>query len=184
MVMERETIAEVETQITYDMFKEFYRFSLFKGRYYKITPWYFLIIVSIGALMALYSGLTYGFERGDTLTLVFLTTLSVVMAILFFYMPKKGYDTAKVHFSAPNIYRFTEDALYAESMSELSKGTSEIRYEAIHRIYEFKKVIYIFISNAQAFPIDKSNFDPEGLKRVREILKGKLGKKYKSYVKR
>jgi hypothetical protein len=177
MVMEEELIAEVETQLTYDLFRDFYGFSLFKGKFHRIAPWVFYGVVFLGTFIDILAIRNYGFTSILVYMLLFLAVLGVFVTRLIFFVPRKRYQGIKDFVTEPNKYRFTDNTLYVES----SSGTSVLRYGALHKVYELDEVLYIFISSAQVFIVEKKGFSQESLQSLREALRYKLGEKYRNY---
>ena len=159
------------------------RFSMFKGKLYKLGP---ILIYIIGVMMislALYSGFSYGFETMD-IVCIFLFAIMLIVIIYFMYIALKiYYKSAKLNLGAINKFNFAEEYLIAESVSELANGCSKIRYNALYKVYEIDDLIFILISKSQAFIIPKKDCTSQDIIDLRRILQGKV-KKYKNYSKK
>ena len=79
-------------------------------------------------------------------------------------------------------YKFGCDQVEIETVGESSSGFSRMKYGDIFRVYEIDDYIYIFISNNQAFIIDKNKIPVERLPILRSILTNQV-KKYYYYAK-
>lgn len=106
-----------------------------------------------------------------------------MMTFSLTYVPRKYYKTAKKLLEILSQYKFTEECLYVETHTEALSGNSQIKYEALHKIYELQDMIYIFISNNQAYILEKKNFNAESFQKLRRILQDKIGKMYFRYSK-
>lgn len=179
----RDEVVEVLTQNTYDIYKKYHRFVMFKGKLYKEGPILFFAIDGIGMFLSLLLGLFFGFDSLSIMLLTITVFLAIFMMFLIYVAPRLYYKSAKKFIEAPNRYRFAKDYMEVETNSELSSGTSKIMYEAIHKVCEIDEMLLIFISNNQAFTIPKKDCSPEKVQAIRNILCGKV-KKYKNYSKR
>lgn len=179
--MSQETLAEVRSVITYDSYKKYFMFCLFKRKSYKLFLVLYGVILSIVTLVALFSIINFGFQFINTTALVIALVLGFFILYSVVFVPKKYYKTAKQFAENSTTYRFTLECLEVESKSDESSSNSSIRYDAFHRIYELDEVIYIFISNIQAFIVPKNDIPEETMKQLRGIFKSKLGKKYHNY---
>ena len=149
---------KITTQITYNIYKKSCRFSMFKGKLYKLGP---ILIYIMGVMMislALHSGFSYGLETMDIVSILFFAIILIVIIYLMYIAPKLYYKSAKLNHGAINKFNFSEKYMLAESTSELANGCSKIRYSALHRVYEIKDLIFILISKSQAFIIPKRPF--------------------------
>ena len=79
-------------------------------------------------------------------------------------------------------YKFGSDQVDIETVGESSGGFSRIKYGDIFRVYEIDDYIYIFISNNQAFIIDKNKISADRIPILRSILTNQV-KKYYNYAK-
>lgn len=174
-------ILENETIINYETYKKFYLFALFKGRYYKMGPKLFYIISAIGIFVSLITGFVFGFDSVIKIFLILFIILIAVMSLLIFYLPKKYYKSAEKIYQGINRYKFFDDYFQAEMDNGSAKGTSNIKYDALYKVYEIPEYFYIFISRSQAYMVDKSGFNIIELDSLTAIFKNVLGKKYYKY---
>ena len=179
----KENGIKIITKITYDMYKKYCKFSLFRGKFYKIEPPLIYIVSAIVLLLSLSLGLSYGFEVMDIAVILIFTIITVVLTVMLFVLPKLYYKSSKISSESTNEYKFFEEYLTIESDSELVYGSSRIGYAALYRIYEVDDFIFIYISNAQAFIVPKENCSPSDVDELRNILQGKV-KIYKDYSKK
>lgn len=181
--MEKGNAIQVEELVTYDIYLKYYLFCLFRGRLYKQGPILVYIVSTFGIVLALFTGFSFGFDIVVLVVTIILVVMLLLMTFLLTYVPKKYYKTAKKFLETPSRYKFTEEFLYVESHSEEASGSTKIKYEALHKIYELEDMIYIFINNSQAYILEKKIFNEESFQWLRNILIDKLGKKYKIYKK-
>ena len=171
---------EVITQTTYDDYRKYYMFSLFRGRLYKIGPILFFVISVLGITSSLFLGFSHGFDALTILLLALLSFLIILMIFLMFIQPKLYYKSARSLVESTTKYSFGEEYMIAETNSESTNGSSKIMYNALHKVCEIDDLFFIYISNVQAFVIPKKCCSPEATREVRSILQSKV-KKYKNY---
>lgn len=169
--MNRETIIEIETTITYETYKKFLFLNLFKGKPYIKRIIFFYVLIIWAIVMPIIS---YGFN--------FFSLILIILCIMTTYMgltlPKKSYNKIVKKLSKPIKYRFFQDYFNVESNTEDINGLVQINYGGIQKIYETDKALYIYKTNASACILEKKDFDSETLKFMRVFLQSKLGNKY------
>ncbi|MDF2613805.1 MAG: YcxB-like protein [Clostridia bacterium] len=181
--MEQGLSIEVEQTITYEIYKKYYFFCLFRGKIYKYFPILIYIISTLAIILSLFTGFSFGFVTMDFVLLGVLGVILLVMTFSLVYVPRKYYKTAKKMLETPAQYKFTEEYLYVEAHTETTSGHSQVKYEGLHKIYESQDMVYIFLSNNQAYILEKKNFNAEDFQKLRRILQDKLGKMYFKYSK-
>ena len=174
---------EITTKITYDIYRKYHMFSLFRGRLYKRGPAIFFIIVIIGGGISLFSGLSFGFDLVDILLLSVLFLMTLFMIFLLFISPKIYYKSSKTLIEAEVRYDFWEDYMVVEAESELANGSSKITYSALHKVYEIEELILLYLNNRQAYIIPKKSCTEEDINNLRIILERKV-EKYVNYFRR
>ena len=179
----KDRIIEITTQGSYDLYKKYYMFSLFRGKYYKQGPILTFIVAIAGIIVALTSGISFGFEVVDITVLIILTLMIILMLFLIFVLPKLYYKSARNFAESTNKYRFTDEYMLVESSSNLTKGSSQIEYSALHKVLEIDEMILIYISSSQAFVIPKKDCFSGDIQYLQKLLKSKV-KKYKNYCKK
>lgn len=172
---------ENETLINYEAYKEYYLFSLFKGKRYKSRPRMFYSISAVGIVISLLTGVAFEFDIPIITFLGIFIVLNILMSFLIYYLPKKYYKSAEKIYEGINRYKFFRDYFTVEKNTDEAKGNSEIKYSALYKIYEVNEYFYIFISRTQAYMVDKKGFEASEFDAVREIFKNKLGRKYYKY---
>jgi len=180
---DKDGIVEITTHGAYDIYRKYFMFSLFRGKFYKQGPTIFFIIIMVGIIVVIYSGFSLGFEVGDVIFLSILILLIIFMAFLMIGLPRLYYKSARKLIEVTTKYTFTEDYMLTQSYSELANGSSKIEYSALHKVYEIDEMILIFISNSQAFIIPKKDSIPKDILHLNKILKSKV-KKYYDYCKK
>ena len=179
--MNQEILAEIKSIMTYDTYKKYFLFSLFRRKSYKKHLVMFSVISFIGILAALFSIILSGFDIINTVLLLLLVFLDIFMAYTVIFAPKNYYNTAKKVLENTTIFRFTSEYLTVEATAEAASGNSTNRYEALHMIYEVNEAFYLYISSRQAYVVPKSHVNEEVLEQLRTIFRSKLGKKYRNY---
>lgn len=145
------------TQATYDIYREFYIFTLFRGPLYKYGPVLFYITSIVGISISLFSGLSFGFDAIIVTLLIVLLVMILLMSFLIFISPKIYYKSGRKLIELPSKYTFTDTFISVESQSEAASSLSKIAYSSIHSIYETNTTIYIFLSNTQAYILPKKD---------------------------
>jgi hypothetical protein len=179
--MNQEPLVEVRSIMTYDNYKKYFFFSLFRRKSYKRYLVLFYVISSIGILASLSFGIFFGFDTVNIILLLTLLVLTLFMSYLVIFAPKNYYKTAKKVMENLTIYKFTPEYLDVESKAEVASFNSSIRYDAFYMIYEMDEVFFLFTSNRQAYLVPKNDIPVEILEQLRTIFKFKLGKKYHNY---
>lgn len=181
--MNEEILVELKSTVTYDIYKKFFLFSLFKGKSYKRKILLFYVTLFIGVSVSLCTGIIFGFDFMIAVLLILLIVLGMLMSYLIIFAPKNYYKTAEKIVANMTVYRFTSEYLDIESKNELSSGKSVIRYDSFYKIYETDSDLYLYISNSQAYMVPKSDIPTNVMEQLRTIFESKLGKKYYNYCK-
>ena len=174
-------IAEVESCIDYKSFRNFFCFSLHKTKFYKIIPIFIYAISFLGSIRCILSLIFNGFDRSYVALASVYITLGIITITIMIYMPRKCW---KNNFKIANTkikYIFFEDKLLVENNNDSMNGTSKIKYEFLHKVYEFNDVLYIFITKSQALVVQKIAFSDDEIKECRSKLKSILNKNYYEY---
>jgi len=182
--MNEEILAEVKSIMTYDDYKAFFLFSLFRRKSYKPIIILYSIISFLVIITALCQLIFWGFDIISAIMLIIMLFLGALIFYLAVLAPKNYYKTAKSFIETPTIFRFTSEYLEVESKSETASSNSSFKYDVLYKIYEMDEVFYFFISNRQACMIPKNDIPAGTLKQLREIFQFKLGKKYRNYCKK
>lgn len=100
--------------------------------------------------------------------------------ILFWYLfgPKIRYKALAKLKNAENEYVFCDDVFRVFTKTEVYDGKAEVEYSLFVKVYETSKYIFMYQTNNQVFPIDKSTIEGGTVEDIRAKLMPYLGKKY------
>lgn len=181
--MNEEILVEVKNTVTYDIYKEYFLFSIFRGKSYMRKIYIFYVILFIGVSASLYTGILFGFDFISIVLLIILLVTGILISYLVAFAPKIYYKTAKKVIEHPTIYRFASESLDVELKAELTNGKSLITYDSFYKIYETDSYLYLYISISQAHIVPKKDIPINVMEKLRTIFKSKLGKNYYNYCK-
>ncbi len=177
-----EVLVELSANLNYNDIKKYWLFTLYRGKHYKNGPVLYIIINIFGLLMFGSMAFISGFDSLETGIFTFLLIVFLLMLYLMIFAPKRYYKTYKLMQGSLTKYKFGCDQVEIETVGESSSGFSRMKYGDIFRVYEIDDYIYIFISNNQAFIIDKNKIPAERMPILRSILTNQV-KKYYNYAK-
>lgn len=96
--------------------------------------------------------------------------LFLVMCYIFFVYPTITYNSLGKLKNVTNEYRFCDDRLFVNSVSDEYNGKSEIKYTLIVKVTETKEYFYIYQTNRQAYVVDKSSIEDNATAELRNKL--------------
>ncbi|OPJ61132.1 YcxB family protein [Clostridium chromiireducens] len=181
--MNKEILVEVTNTVTYDIYKEFFLFSSFRGKSYKRKILIFYVILFVGMSASLYTGIIFGYDFISIVLSIILIIAGILISYLVILAPKVYYKSAKSLVENLTIYRFTSEYLDVELKAELTNGKSEIAYNSFYKIYETDSYLYLYISISQAHIVPKKDIPINVMEQLRTIFKSTLGKSYYNYCK-
>lgn len=166
----------IEINITYtlEIYKEFFWFSLFRGKYYRYGKMVFPIITILSLTISILSFFT------DDLLLKILPIAMTVICVLFyliaFLKPKIYFKKSPALFQSSMKIIFNKDDFSSLQTGDMASGTGVIKYEALHKAYETQNAFYLYLTPGQAILISKKDFVNGTTEELRDLLQSKLQK--------
>lgn len=172
---------KVKSQYSYEDYREYYMFSLFRGKRYRLGIRIFFIaypaLIALVALMTIYSG-------PDPFLIVcevILVFIFVLFLFMIYYFTRKNYGNIKKLFTSGVIFEFRNNDFIIKQKNNLYTGESAIKYEALYKVYETETMFYVFITPRQAFLINKNGIIDDNPNSLRTILMNEVDRK--KYIK-
>ena len=164
---------EIETIYTYESYKQYYWFSLFRGKYYRYgkAVLHFFTVLAI-ALVILSVTLHY-----RVLTSIIAAIGAVILIsyhILAFVRPKRYVRQSPSFFQTGHTFIFDEDSLSIMQTGEIASGSSTAQYSALIKVYETREMFYVYVSPVQAFLLAKKDIVKGTPEELRGLLQSKL----------
>lgn len=171
---------EIKATTMYDekTMKDFIGFSLFKGRNYKVRRkiafwiWPVLILLQLG-LIALELAMRLNIDTFDTLIFAFFLCV-LTWAGLFYLLPAFLFRQSKKLLGTVNTFVFQKDGFLMSSESPLFKGDSTWQYSALYKVYETQSYLYLFITGAQAYILQKNGITGGSAEEIRARIERRL----------
>jgi hypothetical protein len=158
--------------------KDFIAFSSYKGRNYKIRRrifsyvWPVLMLLLLGQIVLAAVTDMVG-ELQGTLIPLFLLCLFAWVGMSYL-LPSFLFNRSKKLLGIENTFVFCEDEFLLSSESPLFQGNSKMKYSAMHKVYETENYLYLFLTSAQAYLLDKSKIASETADELRGIISRQL----------
>lgn len=171
---------EIKATSKYDWetIKEFYKFSMW-GRQKALNVFVVVCCVFIGAVLLLQI-VTDTFTVESIPSLAMFILLIVLLAFIYFAIPRIQYKKNKILHGIENTITFKENCFEMNQNGDNAASVGTINYNAIHKIYETKKYIYIYITPQQAHLINKDTVEGATATELRAFLFKAVGmSKYK-----
>ena len=132
-----------------------------------------------------------GYSLGESVEIALPLALTFVTALWAFFFvniitlaPRSMYGSNKWIKNAEYFFTFRQDDMSVVARSNLVDSSTNVKYEAIFRVIETSKYFLIYISNSQAYIVDKSTVCDGTDGDIRNTLLAALGsKKYKLRLK-
>lgn len=164
----------VDTVYTYEMVRAFFRFHMFRGKHYKLnTTMFFLVSGLVTAAMIL----LFVLRNRAVLWYIFILMqiFDLLFLFLYFILPPMYYNRSKKYAEKNYIVEFKEKTIRLDGASIPASGYLELYYKGLHKVFETRDVVYMYITASQAFILPKKDFilgSPEELCR---LLQRKIG---------
>ncbi len=155
------------------------RLFAFNKLFYSMRKAQNVLIIALSALVIAISVLYFAFIGFDTtiaISLACIIAIDLLLAFVIFILPKFTLKKSPV-LDSVNEYCFYDDRLHVTTTGSDLTGSSEIRYEKLHKVCVTGDTVYIFISSRQGFIVDKSGFDEGSAEDVVSLISGVLGAK-------
>lgn len=179
MITVDNTFVEIKSKLDYESYRNFVRFTLFRGKGYKIGPVSLFITLPILILLTLFMGI---FSK-DTLSIILCISLFVLLLLmlnLYFIMPKISYKKSTPLLADEVIHRFYENHLEVDAIGENVKGADTYQYTVFKMIYEVNSAFYLKMTNGIAFIIPKKYLDAGQIDYLNKFFANRFGDKYKN----
>ena len=171
---------EIKATTVYDekTMKDFIGFSLFKGRNYKLRRkiafwiWPVLMLLLLG-LIVLELAMNLDTDTREKLIMTFFGCILLWFGF-FRLFPAFLFNQSKKLLGTVNTFAFQEDGFWMSSESPLFKGDSTWQYSALHKVYETQRYLYLFITGAQAYILQKNGITGGSAEELRERIAGRL----------
>lgn len=162
----------------WETIKKFNNFHNFKRSGILNALHIIIIVCFLIGLIDIVMSLIFGYFDSETLSrFITLILVTFIMILIYFILPKIMFKKNKVGKDAENRFVFKEETFEIEGGNGNASGKSEIKYSVIHKIYETKEFMYIYINSRQAYVVDKETVSDEAT--LRDLLISEVGlKKY------
>lgn len=171
-----EPFAVLEFTIDRALFLRFFRFHTNKSKFMKFLRWVTYIIAPIGILAGLFNMIFFAGWSGTWIPAVIILALIAGYA-LDFLLGRYSYSISKKLFEGTQHYQLFNDHFEGESRG-LHTSITKTEYLGLHQAYETKDMFYLYLTANQAFIIPKHALALADIERFRDILKGKLDKRF------
>lgn len=172
---------EIKASAKYDAetMKNYLRFNMFKGRFYKFTPYLYGVAVAIFIFVATMYQIALGFQIFMTAAAVILTAAYGVQIIYFYLYPSMKIKNRKPEEETETVYSFEEDGFEFYTSKAGADKKARFTYSKLFKVFETKEFVYMYINKTGAFIVDKATADdPE---KLSETIKNGVGRN--KYVK-
>lgn len=166
---------EIETKYTYEVYKQYYWFSLFRGKNYRYGIATFPFVSALMFVLAILS-----FTWFDSMLSTVISTTGTVICVLFYLMafllPKRYVKHSPALFQSGLTLIFNEDSFTTTQTGDLASGTGITSYKALIKIYETRDVFYVYMTPVQALLLPKKDITKGSPEELRSLLQSKLPK--------
>ena len=164
---------EVNTKYTYEGYKQYYWFSLFRGKYYRYSKVIFhiftvlAVVIAILAFTWLHSVPAAAISTVGTVAFFWLYLMSIIR-------PKRYVKQSPALFQSGYTFIFDEDSFSTMTTGDITSGTSTAQYSALIKVYETIEVFYVYITPVQAYLLPKKDIVKGTPEELRGLLQSKL----------
>lgn len=177
---------EIKASSVYDWktIKQFYRFHNFgRNGIRKAMPIIYAVAVAI-FIFCFVLAVIGDYVDGEMISLLVIEVLIILLlAFIYFILPKINFNKNRLLKNGVNNFVFKETEFTVEGASGLYNGCSEMKYEGLHKIYETKDYIYLYITPFQSYIVEKSKIEDGRESDLRKLLINTVGEKYKMVFK-
>jgi len=162
---------------TYKSYKKFFKLTIGWLNYLFIA---LEIILAINIIISLF-GLVFG--GSDIISLVMFILLEIFWIAFHLYFPRLSYKKTSIAKDASDNYVFYDDKLLVKSESKGVSSEGSVEYKVIKKVYETGEMFYVYISQQQAFIVEKATIAGGTADDIRNLLIKSVGQnKYKFKV--
>lgn len=171
-----DTVIKAHVAVTYEDYKEFSLFGMFR-KYKRTIPLLILYITVVSAsIIYIVSYLVNNPTDYFRIALFFVLILFIAYRLIVpFYRIKVNYKKSRLFSGLTGTYVFTENTMNCQTASDISSGTGQYSYAAFQKVFETKTAFYLFISDRQALIIPKGNIFEGTAEGLVEILRKRVG---------
>jgi hypothetical protein len=172
---------KVTSSIDYLAYREFLRFSFFKGRYYKAAHVAFLAIpLAIAAALFTMMAAT---GNSDYLRLMIIPGfLLIVYACVDHLLPMWHYRKYKLSFGDEIDYRFYDEYVEVEAIGGNVHGTEKFMYYVFKNIYEIDSAFYLVLRRNVGVILPKSGLSEKQVEYLSKMFRRIYQYTFKKYI--
>ena len=163
---------EIDTRYTLKSYREFYWFSLFRGKYYWYGQVFFLTITVLLLVISVLS--LFSYLSPLTFIPVAMAAVCVIFCIVVYIKPRRYVEKSPALFGSNMKIVFEMDDFTTTRSGDMTNSTSVTKYEAVIKAYETKKAFYLFLTPEQAVIMVKEDFSRGTPEELRKLLRKKL----------
>ena len=178
-IYEDNFLIELKFVFDYESYRDYIRFLITKGRWYKVFPILMYIIFPILSLQTLILGIITQNSVNIMLFVLFIIVI-LLYSFMYFYFPKISYQKSKSTIADEIIYKFYENHLEGNSISENFKSFASYQYDDFRKVYEVHSAFYLMLMNHSAFIVPKRCLDAGQLYMLSNFFMYRFGEKYKN----
>lgn len=156
-------------------------FQALSNRRFGSGTWILYIMIFLWTGLTVFEILENGFNGDAVINLIVWTLIFGGLAFLrYFSSPKTQYKKYIKNFpNCTNIYRFSEEGITTETSSDTTGGNGDYSYVLVESAKEKNGFFIIRLKGIGSFIIGEHEITEGTPQEFRELLKEKLGKKFK-----
>ena len=163
----------IKTRYTLELYKKYYWFYLFRGKYYRYGQAFFLAVTALTIALSAWAL----FGRTDLVGMILFPALAVICLLLYaawFILPGRYVRRYPALFNADLEIVFREDDFSTRQSGDLVSGEARLKYESIQKVYETRDALYIYTAPGAAVLLAKDAFARGAPEDLRKLLAAKL----------
>ena len=168
-------MVELGTKYTYESYKQYYWFSLFRGKYYRYSKVMFRFFTALSIVIAILS-----FTWLNSVLAAVISTVGIIaffwIYLMSFVRPKRYVKQSPALFQSGYTFIFDEDNFSIMQTGDITSGTSTAQYSALIKVYETKEMFYVYVTPVQAYLLPKKDIVKGTPEELRALLQSKLPK--------
>ena len=133
------------TEYSFQLYRNFVVFNIFKGKYSKSIRWVFFIVYP------LFLCLVFMLTDISIPVGVWLGVFYLFMLVNLLLSPHVQYNWQKGRLQGGASFTFEPTQMTVEFHNPLASGTTTIRYEVLYKVYETKGAYYVFLDKRSAY---------------------------------
>lgn len=152
---------EISARAKYDAktMKSYLRFNMFKGRFYKFTPYLYGVAVVVFIFIAVMYQVALGFQLFMTAAAAILTIAYAVQIGYFYAYPVMKIKKRTAEDENETVYAFSEDGFEFYTTKAGEDKKAKFTYTKLFKVFETGEYIYMYINKTGAFIVDKSTVE-------------------------